>query len=89
MSSISNNFRYCLIIEFFGSVRIRIREFSSKSSNEAHTGSLPINSGINPNLRRSYGCKSFSISPVLLSSFSLTSAPKPTDLLVPLSEIIF
>ena len=53
------------------------KDLTSKSSSVAITGSLPTNSGIKPNFNKSSGSTSLKISPMLLSSFSLTSAPKP------------
>ena len=55
ISSISNNFRYCLIIEFFGSVRIFRKASLSRGSKCVTTGNRPINSGIIPKLFTSCG----------------------------------
>ena len=56
-----------LVSEFLGSKRILINDFSSKSSNVAIIGNLPINSGINPYFSKSSGSKLFIHSPVFLS----------------------
>ena len=53
--SILNNSWYCLIREFFGSVKTFARASLSKWSNETFIGKRPINSGINPYFWRSTG----------------------------------
>ena len=53
--------------EFLGSCKILINDFSSKSSNVAIIGNLPINSGISPYFNKSSGSKLFIHSPVFLS----------------------
>ena len=64
----SNNLLYFLIYEFFGSVKIFIKDFSSKSFKVEMIGILPINSGIKPYFIKSSGSKFFIIS---ISVFSL------------------
>ena len=54
--SYSRSFLYCFVNAFFGSVKILIKASSSRSSKVAKTGSLPMNSGIKPNFKRSSGC---------------------------------
>ena len=57
----SKSLFYCLINEFFGSLRIFTKEFSSRSSKVAMIGILPINSGINPYFIKSSGSSNFII----------------------------
>ena len=56
--SSSNSFAYCLTRAFFGSVMILTRASSSSSSSVTMDGSLPMNSGIRPNFKRSSDCTS-------------------------------
>ena len=63
--------------------------FSSKSSNEANIGNLPINSGINPNFSKSSGSTPDNISEKFLVSGILTLALNPIPAVIPLLEIIF
>ena len=66
-----------------------IRAFLSSSSNVATIGSLPTNSGINPNFNRSCG-NSCSKTLYLFISFLLSiCAPKPIDFLPVLSFTMF
>ena len=61
-----------------GSVKIVTKASSSSSSRQAVTGSLPINSGINPYLIKSSGLTFLIVSAALLdSSFLVTDASKP------------
>ena len=55
MPSKAKEVSYCLIIEFFGSVRILTRSDFERFSRVVWIGSLPINSGIRPNLTKSSG----------------------------------
>jgi hypothetical protein len=74
----SNSFLNCLVMAFFGSVRILTSAASSSSSSVATTGRRPTNSGIRPNLIRSSGSTSASSLPIsALRSLLLTLAPKP------------
>src|SRR5262245_19345514 len=56
--SISNSSWYCFTRAFFGSVRMRLRDASSRSPSVATTGSRPTNSGISPYFNRSSGSTS-------------------------------
>src|SRR5918996_2977233 len=73
----SKYFWYCLMIAFFGSLRMRTSAGSSRSCKVATTGSRPTNSGMRPYLRRSSGWIIASRSPTRRSSRLLISAPKP------------
>src|SRR5678815_370285 len=73
----SKYFWYCLMIAFFGSLRIRTRAGSSRSCRVAMTGRRPTNSGMRPYLSRSSGWIMASRSPTRRSSRLLISAPKP------------
>src|SRR5207245_4744190 len=70
-------FWYCLVIAFFGSLRMRISAVSSRSWSVAMTGSRPTNSGMSPYFRRSSGWIITRRSPTRRSSRRLISAPKP------------
>ena len=59
--TLSKSLAYCLRRAFFGSCKILIKASSCKSSKVATIGSLPINSGINPNFNKSSGSRSFNI----------------------------
>ena len=83
-----NNSLYCFIKEFFGSVKIFIKEASSRSSKVAVIGNRPMNSGIKPYFNKSSGSKFFIISPTFFLSKLLTSAPNPIDVALFLLEII-
>ena len=85
----SNNFLYCLINAFFGSVKILSNAFSSRKSSETVTGTLPINSGIKPNLVRSSGITCLNNSSSLLSVFSIIWELNPIEPLSNLRSIIF
>ena len=85
----ANKALYCFISAFFGSVRIVISVFLSSLSSLAKTGSLPINSGINPNLSKSCGI-SLPSNSLMLDSFLLEiCAPNPKPCLPVLEPIIF
>ena len=77
MLSSLKSFVYCLIREFFGSVKILQSASSSSSSRTVITGSLPTSSGTIPNLTRSCGTTLFIT--LLSSSLLLTFPPKPSD----------
>ena len=77
--SISNSRWYCFTRAFFGSVRMRLSEASSRSSSVATTASRPMNSGISPNFKRSSGRTSRKISPCSTILGRQTSAPKPIE----------
>ena len=66
---------------FFGSVRIFTRASSSRLFRVTSTGSLPMNSGIRPNLSRSSGRTWDMISTLVWSFLLFTSAPKPITFL--------
>ncbi len=87
--SISNMRWYCLTSAFFGSVRMRLSEASSRSSSVATTGSRPTNSGMRPYLSKSSGSTSRKISPCLRSSGAATLAPNPIEVERPREEMIF
>ena len=53
--SISKSLENCFVKEFLGSVNILINASSSNCSRVVITGSLPMNSGIKPNLIKSSG----------------------------------
>ena len=89
-SSSLNNFWYCLVNAFLGSVRILYKAFSSNFLSGAEIGSLPISSGINPNLSKSSGwaCK---ISWSLLTSIFLflsNPIPVPFNLLLIIMKLL-
>ena len=84
--SISNNLQYCFVKEFLGSSKIFTKVFSSKSSKVEIIGSLPINSGINPNFNKSSGSTSFNTSPVFFSALFFIVAPNPIELPSPLKK---
>jgi len=84
----SNNFLYCFVNAFFGFVTIFTKASLSNSLNVAIIGSLPTNSGINPNFNKSCGNNSSNIL-YLSSSFLLSiCAPNPIAFLPTLSFII-
>ena len=68
---------YCFTKEFLGTVSISMSAFSSKSSNEASIGNLPINSGISPNFNKSSGSTPDNISEKFLVSGILTLTLNP------------
>jgi len=61
---------------------------SSNASRVTTIGSLPTNSGINPNFNKSPGIIDFNSSPTFFSSFDFISAPKPTEVVLVLFSII-
>ena len=83
----SNSLLYCLVSEFFGSFKIFINDFSSKSSSVVTIGILPTNSGIKPYLIKSSGSSFLIKSETLLSSLLTTLAPKPIEVSLPLASI--
>lgn len=87
--SISNNFLYCFINEFFGSTSIFIKASLSKSFRLAIIGNLPINSGINPNFSKSCGNNSLKISYLLISFLLFICVPNPIAFSPVLSLMIF
>ena len=87
--SISNNFWYCFINEFFGSFNICTNACLSNSCSVATIGNLPINSGINPNFNKSCGNSSLNTSYLLISFVLSIFEPKPIDFLPVLSFMIF
>src|SRR6266516_4480560 len=89
IDSISNSRWYCFTSAFFGSLRMRLRASSSRSSRVASTGSRPTNSGMRPYFSKSSGATSRKISPVPRSSGAITWAPKPIELDRPRAEMIF
>ena len=85
----SNNFLYCFVIAFLGSTRILFSASSSSKSSATLTGSLPISSGIMPNLTKSSGSTWRNKSPIFSSLFVEISALKPMDFLPIRVPIIF
>jgi hypothetical protein len=77
-SSIANNFLYCLISAFFGSVNIFIKSSLVSSLWVEITGNLPINSGIRPYFTKSSGSTNSKISSLESSPFF--SLPNPITL---------
>jgi hypothetical protein len=63
--SISNSLRNCLLIAFFGSVRIFTSAASSSSSRVATTGRRPTNSGNQAELDQVFGSTSASTLPAV------------------------
>ena len=75
-SSIKNNFSYCLINAFLGSVKIERKVSLSNGSMWVNTGKRPIISGINPKSLMSFGimyCNKLSLS--ILSTFLEVAYP--------------
>src|ERR1035437_5681334 len=68
---------YCLMREFFGSLRIDTRDARSRSCSVATTGTRPTNSGIIPNLIMSSGWPFSRSSPARRSFFEASFAPNP------------
>ena len=84
----SNNFLYCFVNAFFGFVTIFTKASLSNSLSVAIIGSLPTNSGINPNFNKSCGNNSSNIL-YLSNSFLLSiCAPNPIAFFPTLSFII-
>ena len=79
--SISNMRLYCFTMAFFGCVRISTRSSSVSSFVEVMTGIRPMNSGIMPNLCRSWGITWAISSSEFSSTFLLSSALKPMPFL--------
>mmetsp|Transcript_14279 Transcript_14279/g.25823 ORF Transcript_14279/g.25823 Transcript_14279/m.25823 type:complete len:220 (+) Transcript_14279:365-1024(+) len=81
MPFIANWKLYCFMSEFFGSVSISTRLFSSKPLVETMTGNRPTNSGIMPNWTRSLGMALSKYFPWTLKSsmFFFMVAPKPME----------
>ena len=78
--SSSNSFWYWRTRAFLGSVRMRTRSASSRSSTWVMMGMRPTNSGIRPNFTRSWGWIFSSSSPRGISFLEQTWAPKPMEL---------
>ena len=86
--SISNKYLYWFTSAFLGSWRILTRASSSNSCRVLITGSLPTNSGINPNFTKSSGSTlSMFILSISLSLAAFTSAENPIPVLSVLSLI--
>ena len=73
----SRSLTYCLIIEFLGSVRMRISIDSSRSSRVTVTGIRPTSSGIRPYLTISCDVTFLNFPSLLLSSFVRTLLEYP------------
>ena len=93
VSSRDNNFWYCFTKAFFGSVKIRTKSSFVNLSSAAITGKRPINSGINPNFKRSSVVTSaketslFSLSSGIICCMMLSSSFK-AELVLP-KPIVF
>ena len=84
--SIPRIFRYCLMIAFFGSARIRTSASSSRLSSVTTTGRRPTSSGIRPKRSRSSGSTSWKGLP-LVAGDRAAAADREADLLPPRARL--